>query len=506
MAFFGILALTCASSLRVPGQQIGGAAYERAELSRRLLRAEEAWARFPKRHAMAIPALNAAVGAYFGRGGVEAARQLDAASGVLWDDGDDPGAVWSRSRSVLPVPSLVDRARFTRSEARIRIAPLYDPRLGDAHGKLLMTVSAGSRSTCLAEPLAYDTREIDVLLVSGDAKPVNRSAKRQEFVLPIDLPAGDVDLTVTLAVPPPSSPTPADPDGMHGRFATLNVGVVDRLEERLTSLESAADDATDPDVGATLALRVQILRDLASGKPGETLLQSASLLERTEVLAKRASASDAMRGLVGDQLVAGPRGRRTRDVTRVLVPDGRPADTPLPLVIAVHGTGGSENMFFEAYDRGHVARSSRERGWMLAAPRGPVSMSTRHIDEALRLAARLHAVDRRRVFLIGHSLGAGQVAAAAALAPQRFAAVALVSGGLLTGVSPGPKDLPTFVGIGADDPLFGARRTAASRPESYPGSQPALRVDRVYPNVEHVMIMHECLDDVMEFFDRVAKL
>lgn len=127
-------------------------------------------------------------------------------------------------------------------------------------------------------------------------------------------------------------------------------------------------------------------------------------------------------------------------------------------------------------------------------------MSTRHIDQALRLAGRLHAVDETRVFLIGHSLGAGQVMARATAAPARYAAIAPISGGFLGGLASSLKDLPTFSARGAEDLLGGARRGATSRPES----RSDMHVDRVYPDVEHIMIMHECLDDVMKFFDRVA--
>ena len=46
---------------------------------------------------------------------------------------------------------------------------------------------------------------------------------------------------------------------------------------------------------------------------------------------------------------------------RVQIPAGAPTDAPV--VIALHGAGGSENMFFESYGAGAAPKEAKKRGW-----------------------------------------------------------------------------------------------------------------------------------------------
>src|SRR5207248_2774587 len=66
-----------------------------------------------------------------------------------------------------------------------------------------------------------------------------------------------------------------------------------------------------------------------------------------------------------------PRGLLT-DPVRVQVPREAATGTALPLVVAMHGAGGSENMFFDGYGDGLVARLCADRGWLLVTTRTPL--------------------------------------------------------------------------------------------------------------------------------------
>ena len=72
--------------------------------------------------------------------------------------------------------------------------------------------------------------------------------------------------------------------------------------------------------------------------------------------------SSLRNALPGDEVAA--------DVVRVQVPRDMKKGQSVPLVLALHGAGGSENMFFDGYGDGKVARLCAERGWLLAAPTG----------------------------------------------------------------------------------------------------------------------------------------
>src|SRR5262249_54156397 len=156
---------------------------------------------------------------------------------------------------------------------------------------------------------------------------------------------------------------------------------------------------------------------------------------------------------------------------------------PLPLVVALHGAGGSENLFFDGYGAGKAVRLCRDRGWLLVAPRsglvGGVSL-----PEVIDELAALYPVDRKRVFVVGHSMGAGQAVAAAQQTPERFAAVAALGGSGRLGKAEAVRALPFFIGVGdLDFALKGARQLGQRLKE---GGVKDVRL-KEYADVEHLV-------------------
>ena len=93
------------------------------------------------------------------------------------------------------------------------------------------------------------------------------------------------------------------------------------------------------------------------------------------------------------------------------------AKRPVPLLIVLHGAGGDENMFIDAYGAGITPRLARERGWLLVSPATtPVGASPVNFDVLLAQLKSEYAIDSSRVYVLGHSMGAG---AAARLQSQR---------------------------------------------------------------------------------------
>jgi len=115
---------------------------------------------------------------------------------------------------------------------------------------------------------------------------------------------------------------------------------------------------------------------------------------------------------------------------------------------------------------------------------------------------RLYRVDRERVFLVGHSMGAAQAVAEAAKKPESYRAVAALGGGGRAAASEGLKAVAFFVGVGElDFALTGARtlRDALKKAE-------VRSIEfREYPGVEHVTVVQLGLKDVFAFFDEAAK-
>src|SRR5207244_2185332 len=88
---------------------------------------------------------------------------------------------------------------------------------------------------------------------------------------------------------------------------------------------------------------------------------------------------------------------------RVLVPEGLKPDRPAAVLVALHGLGGSENLFFDAYGCGVTTAMCKERGWIMVAPRaGGLLDAPPPVAAIVDELARLYPVDRQRIFVLGH--------------------------------------------------------------------------------------------------------
>lgn len=94
---------------------------------------------------------------------------------------------------------------------------------------------------------------------------------------------------------------------------------------------------------------------------------------------------------------------------RLFVPDevGAEPGEPRPLIVALHGASVDENMFFDGYGAGLIKDLARERGVIVASPLTySFSGSPAHLDALVLDLARDYAIDRSRISVLGHSLGA----------------------------------------------------------------------------------------------------
>ena len=238
----------------------------------------------------------------------------------------------------------------------------------------------------------------------------------------------------------------------------------------------------------------KILASLAEGKSQETLLPAARLLKEAEEAVRVIASGKPFYGQmkVGEFWLQVP--LRPKPVSlRLQAPAAAAHGKPMPLVIALHGAGGSDNMFFDGYGNGLIARLCAERGWLLIAP-----TNTTPTQALLDEVGKLYPIDRAKVFVVGHSMGAAQAVQAAQASPEQFLAVAALGGGRGVRASEPLKNVAFFIGCGSEDfALGGARGMADSLKKA---EIPHVKF-REYEGLEHLVIVQLALRDVFAFFD-----
>lgn len=173
-----------------------------------------------------------------------------------------------------------------------------------------------------------------------------------------------------------------------------------------------------------------------------------------------------------------------RSRIRAWLPKSLKADTPV--VIALHGAGGSENLFFEGYGGGQAVELAKKRGWAFLSPSSSPTACKDSIDW---LSGRLGSAPTR-VFVMGHSMGGGLALSTAGSVQPKAVAVFAPAG---RNRGPGLESTPLWVGVGKQElmMLAGNARALKEGAQEY----------REYDPCEHLMIVACGLADAYRFFD-----
>ena len=354
--------------------------------------------------------------------------------------------------------------------------------------------------------------EVDVAWLSGEPagapvvarlRPADGSAP-----LPVTLPG---EGTVTVKLPgdrPPQAWTlelEAEPPLALARVWTLPQpldATRTELLARISRLESEAQPAAAPLLGAVRA-RAQLL----TASPGRARLAESlvdPLLHAREVEADVTaleSGRDPFHGRAGVTW-------RTISVSGVELPMRivAPASAlargeALPLVVALHGAGGDENMFIDGYGRGALVRLAERHGFLVAAPLTTIfATSPAFLDAVVATMSDAYPVDPRRVHVLGHSMGAAAAGAAVRARPALVASAALLAGTgapVDPGRAAGPDVPPIRIDAGALDPLIPA---ASLRKLAERLRQAGVEVTLVeWPEEGHTLLVERALPDAVEW-------
>jgi poly(3-hydroxybutyrate) depolymerase len=150
---------------------------------------------------------------------------------------------------------------------------------------------------------------------------------------------------------------------------------------------------------------------------------------------------------------------------------GQPGQS-FPLIVALHGLGGTEDSFFTGYE-GRIPKLAEQHGYIIAAPLGyrvdgsygwglgtaPADPNTRRVQErseedvmqVLRLVRQQYRIDENRIYLAGHSMGAIGTWKIAPKFPDIWAALGPFAGSGQPATLEGIRHIPQFVVHGDAD-------------------------------------------------------
>ena len=453
---------------------------ERYELGARLERFEEAWEKHPdpaarQRAAVVLrPLTRQFLSLRFGESG----RTFDAARYAL-SGTQPPAEQWADALAVVPERRLLDKCV---RQLNVEVRAFY---------KVEGEVPAGA----------------SVTLRVGSARPVTARLDKLPRTLTVPVPevaaANEVGEDFPLAFEVTAG-------GQQVRRGTVTVSVFRDVVPLLAFLRQEADDAEmrgRPTIEtATLRDRAAFLDALRTGWAPEHDYPAADQYSEADHSTHEVREPDGYFNATrpGRLWLTVPTGKETRTACRLFVPKGLDEKKPVPLVVALHGAGGSENLFFEGYGNGRIVRECETRGWLLVAPRSPLGFLGGP-PPVLALVDRLaerYPIDRTRVFVVGHSMGAAQAVELAQQHPGKVAAVAALGGsGRVRKAAPFAK-LPVFVGVGSEDfALAGSRKLR----DDLAAAGASDVTFKEYPGLEHLLVVPEALPDVFALFDRVAR-
>jgi poly(3-hydroxybutyrate) depolymerase len=153
----------------------------------------------------------------------------------------------------------------------------------------------------------------------------------------------------------------------------------------------------------------------------------------------------------------------------LLVPDSaKKAESP-PLIVLLHGSGRDGKSLLDPW-----TPLAKKEGIVLVAPDAMTPQGWRVPDDGpdflydlVELIANQIDIDRRRVYIFGHSAGAGHALVMALLESEYFAAVAVHAGALPESSFPmierATRKTPIAIWVGTNDAFFPLKVVRATR-------------------------------------------
>jgi len=286
---------------------------------------------------------------------------------------------------------------------------------------------------------------------------------------------------------------------LHGSWAVVSKPLDPRSAAnaaRLSKIETASPALLQ--AAAAVSARNKLLSDLPDPQ------NTAQMLLDPEVLAVEVEAEiaalekgrDPFKGRTGDYWRIIQIDDRSVPV-RVYNPASAPAGKDLPLVVAFHGAGGDENMFMDAYGGGLIKRLADQRQFLVVSPFTSAfggMNGAENFDRMIEAIAYDHQIDRSRIYVVGHSMGAMTAGALAAARPGTIAAAACLCG--FSGFKDDAETVPpTLVVVGELDPIVSPARVEPAFKKAQAAGLPVEY--RLLKNIGHTLAVTKVLPEAV---------
>ncbi len=468
---------------------VASAQAERYELGQRLKAFEKQWdkttdAKLRKKALADLPKLT---GLFFTNQFGEAGRTLDEARWILEGKQLTDDEKWAQSLFAVPESRYVTNPG---SQFEVTVKAFYS----------VKTAQPKNLRIDLSIPGL-----IDVSRTALDKLPTKIDLKFTQ-PLPRNRPGGDFALQLAVRL----GEATAAKSEIGVSFEEVRKDFVVDLAKRFESADAALKPKSLE--WATARDRAGLLGDLSKGSIFETDIPAWALHQQVMEFQNLHQLKKEYfnRERTGQFWLSIPTGTTTTPArlfvpkVRGFIPKGEEVEKPLPLVVALHGAGGSENLFFEGYGDGQIVKLCEKRGWMLLAPRSGLSFvgGGPPVGEIVDELAKRYPIDPKAIFVVGHSMGAMQTIDAAQKYPGQFAGIAAFGGGGRVRKPELFAELPTFIGVGDQD--FALAQSRALKKSLEDGKAKSVKFEE-YEGLEHLLICREALPDAFAMFDKVLK-
>lgn len=193
---------------------------------------------------------------------------------------------------------------------------------------------------------------------------------------------------------------------------------------------------------------------------------------------------------------------------RILIPASYDGSKPTPLLVALHGMGGDENSMFDGYHEA-LKREAERVGFLVVCPKGRDNASMyrgsaeQDVMDVIAQVERDYRVDRKRVYLMGHSMGGYGTWSVAIDHPDVFAALGPISGGGDTNALAKIRNIPAYVVHGDNDKTV---NVIQSRRMVEAGKQLGMNITYVeVPGGSHISVAEPSFASMLDFFVNQAR-